>query len=204
MSKIKNYILDHIKTDDAIIKRIEEAHRTRQDIQPSIGEEAGRFLSLMIHTLNAKRVLELGTCLGYAAIYMGEALKSTGGLLITVEKNTDLADEAALNIAESGLSDYISIIPGDARHIIGDLEGLFDLILQDSDKSLYPDFLENCIKLTRPGGLIIADDALFKPMDLPEKFSDPVNRYVELAFNDPRLYSTLLPVGDGLLVSTKI
>lgn len=204
MTRIGDYIREHGGSGLPLLERIEKEHHERQDIQPCVGPEAGRYLSLMIRSLYAKRVLELGTCLGYASIWMGEALKTTGGTLTSVELNKSLFDEAVKNIREAGLNEQVRLIHGDAREVIRDIEGPFDLILQDADKSLYPELLEDCIRLTRPGGLIVADDALFKPMGIPAKFSDPVHRYVTLAFDDPRLYSVLLPLGDGLLVSTKL
>jgi predicted O-methyltransferase YrrM len=64
--------------------------------------------------------------------------------------------------------------------------------------------LEQCINLTRRNGLIIADDVFFKPMGIPEKFSEPVDKYVKKVFADKRLYSTILPIGDGVAISTKL
>jgi predicted O-methyltransferase YrrM len=96
------------------------------------------------------------------------------------------------------------LILGDASAVIAQLEGPFDMILQDSDKALYPLLLDRCVDLTREYGVIIADDALFKPRGIPDKFSAPVHRYNELVFADPRLLSTILPIGDGITVSVKI
>lgn len=64
--------------------------------------------------------------------------------------------------------------------------------------------LDKCINLIRKNGLIIADDVLFKPMGISEKFSEPVDRYVKNVFNDKRLYSTIIPIGDGIAISTKL
>ena len=100
--------------------------------------------------------------------------------------------------------DVVELVLGDARHVVETLEGPFDLIFQDSDKSLYPILLERCIELTRDYGLIVADDALFKPLGRPDPFSDPIHVYNQKAFSDERLYSTLLPVGDGVTVSVKL
>lgn len=98
----------------------------------------------------------------------------------------------------------MDLILGDAGEVIDKMEGTFDIILQDSDKSLYSPMLEKCISLTDKNGLIIADDVLFKPMGIPDKFSKPMDDYVKKIFSDKRLYSTIIPIGDGLAVSTKL
>jgi predicted O-methyltransferase YrrM len=204
MDKITEYIESFITLDNKQLNEIMKEDEKRNDIQPFIGPEAGKLLGLLIRSMNAKRVLEFGTCLGYSTLWIAQALKETGGKLISVEYDKGLYETTKRNIKLAGLSEIVDLILGDASEVIDRIEGPFDIILQDSDKSLYLEMLEKCIKLTRKNGLIIADDVLFKPMGIPEKFSEPVHRYVKQVFADKRLYSTILPIGDGLAVSTKI
>lgn len=201
---IKQYIDSFLKNDLDVLKKMEINQQNRRDIQPNVGKEVGRLIGLLIRLTNAKRVLELGSCIGYSSIWIGTALKDTGGQLISVEYNEKLVQEARENVNKAGLDDVISIIHGDAKEVIENLEGPFDLILQDSDKSLYPTLLNECINKTKVNGLILGDDALFKPMGIPEQFSNGVHHYNELVFRDDRLYSTMLPIGDGLTVSVKV
>jgi predicted O-methyltransferase YrrM len=154
--------------------------------------------------MNAQRVLEFGTCLGYSTVWMAQALKETGGKLISVEYDKHLYEITKRNVRLAGLSEVVELILGDASQVINMVEGPFDIILQDSNKSLYSTMLEQCINLTRRNGLIIADDVFFKPMGIPEKFSEPVDKYVKKVFADKRLYSTILPIGDGVAISTKL
>jgi predicted O-methyltransferase YrrM len=63
--------------------------------------------------------------------------------------------------------------------------------------------LNSCIEKLKPGGIIAADDTLFKPMGIKEKFSKFMHEYNELVFSDPRISSTILPIGDGLTISYK-
>ena len=90
MTKTVDYIREHNGSGFSLLERIEKEHQTRRDIQPCVGPDIGRYLSLMLRTLKAQRVLELGTCLGYASIWMGDALKETGGILTSVEINETL------------------------------------------------------------------------------------------------------------------
>lgn len=204
MDKVRSYIKSFITIDNSQITEIIKQHEEINGIQPSIGMETGKLLGLLIRSTNSKRVLEFGTCLGYSTVWIAQALKETGGRLISVEYRKDLYEITKRNIELAGLSEVVELILGDASEVINTVEGPFDIILQDSDKSLYSPMLEKCIRLTRKNGLIIADDALFKPMGIPEKFSDPVHEYVKKIFADKRLYSTMLPIGDGVAISMKL
>jgi predicted O-methyltransferase YrrM len=204
MDKITEYIDNFITLDNNQLNEILKQDDARNDIQPCVGLDVGKLLGLLIRSINAKRVLEFGTCLGYSTVWMAQALRETGGKLISVEYRKDLYEAAKRNIELAGLSDIVDLILGDASKVINMVDGLFDIILQDSDKSLYSAMLDKCIDLTRKNGLIIADDVLFKPMGIAEKFSEPVHEYVKKVFEDNRLYSTILPIGDGIAISTKL
>jgi predicted O-methyltransferase YrrM len=204
MDEIDSYIANFITLDNSSLTAVSEQERVRVNVRPSIGPEVGQFLGLLIRLIQAKRVLEFGTSLGYSAIWLGEALRTTGGRLISIEREEELYRQAQKNLAAAGLSDVVELVLGDARTVVETLEGPFDLIFQDSDKRLYPVLLEKCIELTRDYGLIVADDALFKPLGRPDPVSEPIHLYNQKVFSDERLYSTLLPVGDGVILSVKL
>lgn len=204
MYKVTEYIESFITFDNKQLDEILKEEEEKDSIQPCIGLEVGKLLGLLIRSMNAQKVLEFGTCLGYSTVWMAQALKETGGKLISVEYDKDLYEITKRNVELAGLSEVVELILGDASQVINMVEGPFDIILQDSNKSLYSTMLEKCINLTRRNGLIIADDVLFKPMGIPEKFSEPVDKYVKKVFSDKRLYSTILPIGDGVAISTKI
>lgn len=204
MNKITEYIKGFITIDNKQINEIMKQDEVMNGIQPYVGMEVGKLLGLLIRSNSAKRVLEFGTCLGYSTVWIAQALKETGGRLTSVEYREDLYELTKRNIELAGLSEVVELILGDASEVINTVEGPFDIILQDSDKSLYSSMLEKCISLTGKNGLIIADDVLFKPMGIPEKFSEPVHEYLKKVFSDKRLYNTILPIGDGLAISMKI
>jgi predicted O-methyltransferase YrrM len=173
-------------------------------INPNVGEQVGRMLSFLIQLTAAKHVLEFGSSLGYSTVFLAAALQDTGGKLISVELNPLLAEITRQNLAQAGLAEVGTVITADAQAAAKSLSGPFDLILQDSDKALYPQMIEDCARLLRVGGVLAADDTLFIPMGIPEKFSAPVHRHNQQIFADPRFYSTILPIGDGLTISVKI
>jgi predicted O-methyltransferase YrrM len=204
MEEIVSYIARFTPLDSDQLTSVWEQERISSNVRPSIGPEVGKFLGMLIRVIQAKRALEFGTSLGYSAIWLGEALRATGGRLVSVERDAELHHQAQKNVAAAGLSSVVELVLGDARDVIKTLEGPFDLIFQDSEKSLYPMLLEKCIELTRDYGVIVADDALFKPMGVPDQFSAPIHLYNQRVFSDERLYSVILPVGDGVTVSVKL
>ncbi|KOF55841.1 MULTISPECIES: O-methyltransferase [Clostridium] len=204
MNKITEYIDSFIDFDNKQLEEICKQEEKRNDIRPSIGLETGRFLGLLIRSMQAKKVMEFGTCLGYSTIWIAQALRETGGRLISIEYDKGLYETTKKNVELAGLSNIVDLRLGDASKIINEVEGPFDIILQDSDKALYVPMLEKCIELTCKNGLIIADDVLFKPMGIPEIFSTPMDEYVKEVFSDNRLYTTILPIGDGVAISTKL
>ena len=93
------------------------------------------------------------------------------------------------------------------REILPSLpDSSFDLVFQDADKRLYASLLPECVRVLKPGGVFLADDALFPAMDLEEKWRDlirPMEEFDRTAASSPELTSTLLPIGDGLFVAVK-
>lgn len=204
-----DYLRSFITSDNNIIDRIEKGSVGRDDIQPGVEPETGKFLSFIIKLTNALNVLELGTGIGSSAIWIGEALKEKKGKLTTIDYHPITRLEAAKNIADAGLADVITMTFGNAEDIIetmcrdGNL--LFDVIFQDCGKYLYPLLYEKILTLVRPGGVIIADDTLFYINSKVRKgLGKYMDQYNKIVFADKRLYSTIIPVGHGLTLSLKL
>ena len=205
MSRIDEYTASFIQPPHAVLRAILVEEERRNDVQPSVGAQVGRVLALLVQATRAQRVLELGTSLGYSTLQLALALRETGGRLTSVEIRPDLAAATRANLEAAGVADRVDLIVGDAREALAAAEGPFDLILQDSDKSLYPELLELCVQKTRLHGIIAADDTLFPVLEgIPERMVRPIEAYNQLVFADPRLLSTLLPIGDGLMLSLKV
>jgi predicted O-methyltransferase YrrM len=203
VEKCLTYIESFLSYRNPILGEIDSQYSECENAQPNIGIHVGAFLDWLLHLIGAERVLEFGTCLGYSTVFLGEALRSSGGTLIAVESNQQFFESTRENVEKAGLSGIVRLVHGDAAKIIDDLEGPFDLILQDSAKALYPQMLEQCIQLVRPSGIIAADDGLFKPMGARDAVSQPLHAYNRQVFADPRLISTILPIGDGLTLSIR-
>jgi len=185
---------------------------SRQDLpEIYISAEQGRLLQVLLTTIGARRVLEIGTLGGYSALWMARALPGDGTLL-TIEKDADRAAFARGFFEKAALEDVIEVRVGEAREILAELvaalesgaEEPFDAAFIDADKEPYVEYLERSLELVRPGGLILCDNALRDGRildDEPDAATRGVQAYNERAATDPRLVSTVIPIRDGLVVS---
>jgi len=144
------------------------------DIQVSAGQ--GKLLYLLAKIAGAGRILEIGTLGGYSTIWLARALRD-GGRLVTLEYDPHHADVAEANIARAGLADKVEIIVGAALDTLPDVaeraDGAFDLVFLDADKINYVGYLDWSLKLTRAGGLIVADNVIRAGKVLePEKYDE--------------------------------
>ena len=107
----------------------------------------------------ARRILELGTLAGYSTIWLGRAM-APGGRLTTIEIDPVHADVARTSLEEAGLGESCEVITASAMEALPKLEGPFDLVFIDANKESYPAYLSHAVRLTRPGGLILADNVV--------------------------------------------
>ena len=170
--------------------------RTKDTGQLAVSEEDGRFLRLMIATSGAKRALEIGGASGYSAIWMGMALRETGGTLVTVEYDAVRAKELAANIRRAGLADVVQVVSGDAFAQIPQLPGTFDFVFLDAWKRDYRKFFELVYPRLDKGGLFVAHNVVNKRDEMGD-FLDAVQKH-------PSLWTTIVsPSGEGMSVSLK-
>jgi len=199
------YIRHFIKRDSVLLAEIENESELRDDIQPSVEPELGKFLGLLVRLTKADKILEIGSGIGYSTIWLAEAVKNTDGKVVTIDNHERTQKELIQNIKNAGLGKWIEIKHGNAEDIVPSLSGSWDIIFQDGGKYLYPLIYEQIVNLTRTGGLIIADDTLFKVNpDVRKGLGNYMDEYNKIVFADSRLYSTILPVGHGITVSLKL
>ena len=134
--------------------------------QLAVSEEDGRFLRVLVGSIGAKQVLEIGAASGYSAIWMGMGLRETGGKLVTIEFDAVRAKEAAANVQRAGLSDIVQVISGDAFKEIPKVPGQFDLVFLDAWKPDYKKFFDLVFPRVTPGGLFLAHNVINKKNDM--------------------------------------
>lgn len=132
----------------------------------AVSEEDGKFLRVLVGSIGAKQVLEIGAASGYSAIWIGLGLRQTGGKLVTIEYDPVRARQAAANIQRAGLSDIVQVIAGDAFKEIPKVQGQFDLVFLDAWKPDYKKFFDLVFPRVTPGGLFLAHNVINKKNDM--------------------------------------
>ena len=178
---------------------------------PLVYPDTGALLHTLARACGARRILEIGTCIGYSTLWLATALPPDGQV-ISMEYDAARAARAREHFASAGYADRISVIVGDAMRFLHKVAGPFDLIFQDSDKKLYEPMAGRLVELLRPGGVLVADNILWNGEVVPgyvtqKKYSDEDTAAI-VAFSrrlagDPGLYTSFLQVGDGVSVSVK-
>jgi caffeoyl-CoA O-methyltransferase len=165
--------------------------------QLAVSEEDGRFLRVMIVSSGARRVLEIGGAYGYSAIWMGLALRQTGGRLTSIEYDASRARLAAEHVRAAGLDDIVTVVPGDAFAEIPKLPGTFDFVFLDAWKRDYKRFLDVMLPRLTPRGLFLAHNVVNKQAEMHE--------FLAAIRSDPRLATSIVtPSGEGMSVSVKL
>ena len=191
---------------------LDEIARTgaEQDL-PLIDAEVGALLRVLATAIGAKRVLEIGTAIGYSGIWLAGALPADG-MLITMELDQERARVARENFARAGLAERVSVIVGDAQRMLAKMSGPFDLVFLDCDKKLYLPLLDRLVALLRPGGLLITDNVLWDGevvpgfKQTPERDADDtraIAEYNERVASHPELTTATVPLRDGVSISLK-
>lgn len=199
--KINNYIDSFIEYPNELLSELEIAHQERINVQPNITKQGAKLLYWFIILKDAKKVLEIGTCLGYSAIWAGEALRKTQGKLTTIEIDERFVKENTKNIKDANLAGIVEVVTGDAKDFVNHTKEKYDIIIIDSNKPLYNIIIDSCIELLKPKGIIFADDTLFLPLGFKDRLSKPMDEYNNYVVQHPRLETTILPVGDGITIS---
>ena len=141
---------------DKVLRRIEKM--SEKEFLPIVGPEKGRVLAKVVRDTKPKRLLEVGTLIGYSAIIIGQELDADAHL-ITIEIHPDEARMAKQNISEAGIPAKIDVLVGDAIKIIPTLKGPFDLIFIDAAKTEYYQYLKLVEDKLHTGSVIVADNA---------------------------------------------
>ena len=202
------HYIEALYTSSTSLQRQQFIERTGwRDFVPVVDDDAARFLRVILHMQRPKKILEIGTSIGFSATSMALVARRYGGSIFTVEFDSGVAGQAQKNFETAGVDDVVHLIHGDALEIVpGFPDQSFDMVFQDVDKRLYPTLLDDCIRVLRPGGILIGDDALFPVMNLDEKWSDqvsPMDEFNQKVVSSPELESTLLPIGDGMMLAIK-
>jgi predicted O-methyltransferase YrrM len=162
----------------------------------AVSEEDGRFLRVMAVARGATSALEIGGASGYSAIWIGMAMRETGGRLTTIEFDPRRARELGDNIRRAGLADIVTVVHGDAFKVIPALQGSFDFVFLDAWKPDYKRFFELVLPRLRVGGVLLAHNTVNK--------RDEMQDFLDTVQTSPSVWTTFVsPSHEGMSVSVK-
>ena len=202
--QLDEYIEAHTTAPDAVLQELYR-HTYLHEMNPRMmsGPVQGKFLQFLCQMLKPKRVLEIGTYTGYAAICIARGLPE-GGKLVTIEANREYEDTLRQYFAKAEVAEKIELILGDAKTVIPTLNETFDLVFIDADKVSYPTYYNMVLEKMRPGGFILADNVLWDGKVLhaqtKERDTQALISFNDRVQNDPRVENVLLPIRDGLMM----
>jgi predicted O-methyltransferase YrrM len=207
---VERYLAALNRARDPLLDEI--ATRGAERGLPLVDAEVGALLRVLATAVQAERILEIGTAVGYSGIWLAGAL-GPGGMLMTMEMDAGRAQEARSNFERARLADRVSVIVGDAQRMLAKVAGPFDLIFQDGDKKLYTPLLDRLVSLLRPGGLLVTDNVLWGGRVVPGFAAPPaavddgdtgaISEYNDRVAAHPQLITAVMPLRDGVSVSVK-
>ena len=188
----------------------ESSHRSEvpsEERLNCISKNIGMFYNIMLKSINAKKILEIGMSVGYSGLWFADAVMSSAqsdGQIITIDREKFKIDKATKNFEEAGVDFLIKIREGEAKKILHEIkeefgENYFDFIFIDADKESYIEYFDLCLPLVRKGGIIGADNILF-----PERFNEMMADYLSHVRNNPNVQSVTVPIDNGEEITFKL
>lgn len=211
---INNDVREFLRTDQkqltGKLKQIEAF--ANENRVPVIPHETVVYFIWLLNQLKPKNILEVGTAIGFSASLMAEHMAEDGHVT-TIERNPQMYERAEQVFKDMDLDDKITLLKGQAVEILEELEAdSYDFIFMDSAKAKYYSFFPECFRVLKQGGVLAIDDVLQggtildDESDIPKrvrKIHRKLNDLLDVVLDHPALDSTILPLGDGLLLITK-
>lgn len=203
---ITRYIRRTMKKRQGFLAEI-EAFAKKNDVPIAQPETIGLIENILAFS-GAKKVLEIGSAIGYSSIIMA----NTGAEVTTIEKDENALRVLGENVKKAGLSDRIHIHSGDALEVLKDIYDEFDFIFVDAAKGQYLEFLPHCMRLLKAGGIMFSDNILYKGMVATDELYKRrkitiirrLRKYLDVICNMDELNTVIIPVGDGAAVSYRL
>jgi caffeoyl-CoA O-methyltransferase len=201
------YVAERTSREDPFLADLKRAAAAEGIPSIWVAPEQASLMQILLKLARAKEVVEVGTLAGYSAIAMARALPSDGRVR-TIEINPKHAAFARAWVARSDVAPRVVVHLGGGMDVLpGFTRDSADAAFLDADKASYPLYLEECLRIVRSGGLIMADNAFAFGQLLDRNPTDPevpaVKAFNEVMARDRRLHGVIVPIGDGLWVGVK-
>ena len=203
--EVERYMYDLLLERDAVLQEIEQQAEKR-DIA-IVGPAVGRLLYQYARVLNARRIFEMGSAVGYSTIWWARAV-GEGGEVFYTDGDQKNATEARQYFKRAGVEDRIRVQVGDALQLLTAQQQEFDIIFNDVDKEYYPRVLELIPSRLRRGGLFITDNVIWSgrvTQKQPEEESTrAIQEFNQRLYAMPEFFTTIIPLRDGVAISVKL
>ena len=207
--RITDYINSMNKEDPDWLFAIET--KARAEEVPIIRKETKELLKTLLRIKQPKRILEVGTAVGYSALYMKEQV-SEETEIVTIENYPPRIEEASANFEKWDIHKKITLMPGDAALVLKELTEPFDFIFMDAAKGQYIHFLPDIVRLLRKGGILLSDNVLQDGDIIESRYAikrrnhtihSRMREYLYVLKNSDEFTTSIIPIGDGVALSVK-
>ena len=188
-----------------MLERIKK--KALEDNIPIIMDDTLEVMEKYLNEIKPKRILEIGTAVGYSAICFSKFVNEDG-IIDTIERDEERIKEAKINIKDMNLENVINIYEGDAVEILPTLDQKYDVVFIDAAKGKYPFFLKEALRMINKNGIIFADNILYKGYVMSDYNKHKqrtavrnLREYIKEISENPNLETEILEVGDGLAIS---
>ncbi len=207
-SSVEEYIRSLVPQRESFLNEIEKYAELNH--VPIIHPEVAQLIKVLLNIAKPKRILEIGTAIGYSALIMASSIERDARI-ISIEKREDMINIAKKNINDNGYSDMIEIIKGEAEEVLPNINDSFDFIFIDAAKGQYMEFFPHCLRNLSEGGIILSDNVLYKGMVASDEFVirrkktivKRMRSYLDYITNNKDLVSSVIPIGDGVAITYK-
>lgn len=202
--------INSLDTGNSEICNLIEKEAISDDV-PIIRKEMGNLLKVLIALKQPKRILEVGTAVGYSSILMSENMPKDCRIT-TIENYEKRITIARKNFERAGKSDCITLIEGDATQVLSELDGQFDIIFMDAAKGQYINYLPDILRLLPKGGLLISDNVLQDGDIVQSKYAVTrrnrtihmrMREYIYMLTHSEDFVTSVVPIGDGVTLSVR-
>lgn len=199
------------------LERMGEENVAKKDLMLAITEDTGKFFSILLTSMDANNVLEIGTSVGYSTLWFALALsQNENGMphktkknIVTIDNDKSKIMRAQKNFIDAGVFEMVTVVEGNAIDILNQLLDshgpnsnggcdLFDFIFFDADKDNLTSYFDLSLPLLKKGGLIVTDNILF-----PEEYRLDMSKFVKHVRNNESVFSVTVPIGNGEEVTIK-
>ncbi|PYX37621.1 MAG: O-methyltransferase [Acidobacteria bacterium] len=201
---VEDYLYSLLPPRDEVLTEM-ETEAARCEV-PIVGPAVARVLYQLALMIGAKSVFEMGSAIGYSTIWWARAVGDKGRVIYT-DGDSKNAEQARQYFERAGVSNRITVHVGDALELLSEQKQEFDIIFNDVDKEDYPRVFRIAIPKLRKGGLFVTDNVLWSgkvaQKNPPDAATKAILEFNRLLYGSPDLFTTILPIRDGVAVALK-